>query len=143
MLDTQREIADALARVMSDAFTHGLTTDDIGAIAKMVAAQQPLDLDYSAQHAAELANGADDLPIYTELPEGLIDLPSAMRKYGCRRGRLDSWVQRGRLKVYGRLKGAARGGGYVVVSEAELTNRLATVPSKGGRPRKTAQPSID
>ena len=143
MLDTRKDATDALARAMGDAFTHGLTTDDIGEIAQMVAAQRPLAPDYSAQHVAETPIGADDLPIYTELPEGLIDLPSAMRKYGCRRGRLDSWVQRGRLKVYGRLKGAARGGGYVVVSEAELTNRLATVPRKGGRPRKTAQPSID
>ena len=143
MLDNRKEATDALARAMSDALTNGLTADDIDEIAQMVAAEQPRNLDYSAQHAAERAKGADDLPIYTELPEGLIDLPSAMRKYGCRRGRLDSWVQRGRLKVYGRLKGAARGGGYVVVSEAELTDRLATVPRKGGRPRKTAQSSID
>ena len=80
--------------------------------------------------------GADGLPIYTELPEGLIDLPSAMREYGCRRGRLDTWVQRGHLKVYGRLKGAARGGGYVVVSRTQVEERLAAKPNKSGK-RKT------
>ena len=226
MPDTRKEATDALARAMSDALTTGLTTDDIGEIAEMVAAQQPLALDYSAQHVAERATGADDLPIYTELPEGLIDLPSAcnvfgksrqllfqwvtqgrlperglfkprgrtvanvvvsekevedcingtdgwterrtrklrkvgdatvgadglpiytelpeglidlpsaMREYGCRRGRLDTWVQRGHLKVYGRLKGAARGGGYVVVSRTQVEERLAAEPNKSGK-RKT------
>ena len=223
MLDNRKEATDALARAMSDALTNGLTTDDIGEIAQMLAAQQPLALDYSAQHVAERANGADDLPIYTELPEGLIDLPSAcevfgksrqllfqwvtqgrlperglfkprgrtvanvvvsekevedcingtdgwperrtpklrkvgdatigadglpiytelpeglidlptaMRKYGCRRGRLDSWVKRGHLEVRGRLRGAAPGGGYLVVSEAEVVDRLETTAPKGGR----------
>ena len=136
MLDTQREIADALARVMSDAFTHGLTTDDIGAIAKMVAAQQPLDLDYSAQHAAELANGADDLPIYTELPEGLIDLPSAMMIYDGGRPRLRNWVKRGYLEIHGRLRAPAPGGGYIIVSKSELMEKLATGEKTAGRPRK-------
>ena len=136
MLDTQREIADALARVMSDAFTHGLTTEDIGEIAQMVAAQQPLALDYSAQRPAELANGADDLPIYTDLPEGLIDLSAAAEQYGCSVHRIRGWVRRGHVPIRGRLKAPAPGGGYFVVAKSDLEHRLATVVSKGGRPRK-------
>ena len=136
MLDTKREIADALARVMSDAFTHGLTTDDIGEIAKMVAAQQPLALDYSAQQVAETPIGADDLPIYTELPEGLIDLPTAARKYGYPLQTIYMWVHRGRLECRGRLRAPSRGGGYIVVCEQELQNRMASPPNKGGRPKK-------
>ena len=140
MVESTQTTADDLRGAIEDALAAGVITRD--EILDMVSTAEPTTA-LNGHEPAEPATRADDLPIYTELPEGLIDLPTAMRKFGCRRGRLDSWVQRGRLKVYGRLKGAARGGGYVVVSEAELTNRLATVPSKGGRPRKTAQPSID
>ena len=222
MLDTRKEATDALARAVSDALTNGLTTDDIDEIAQMVAAQQPLDLDYSAQHAAELSNGADDLPIYTELPEGLIDLasaaakfgrsrqllwqwvhqgrieergllkqsgstvanvlvleddvaacikgklppvannngtqgnlvigadrlpvytdlpdglidlPSAMRRYGCKAATLRGWVYQGHLKAVGRLRGSSPGGGYLVVSEAELEQHLASPRKKGRKPK--------
>ena len=138
MPHTRKEATDALARAMSDALTNGLTTDDIDEIAEMVTAQQPLAPDYSTIQVAESATGADDLPIYTELPDGLIDLPAAMELYGCGRQRLHGWVQRGHLKVHGRLRGAARGGGYIVVSKDELEHRLQTVSPKGGRPRKTA-----
>ena len=133
MPNTRKEATDALARAMSDALTNGLTT---GEIAQMLAAQQPLALDYSAQNEAEPATGADDLPIYTELPEGLIDLPSAARKYGYHLRTMYMWVRRDRLECRGRLRAPSRGGGYIVVSEHELKERMSTVPSKGGRPRK-------
>ena len=84
----------------------------------------------------EPATDADDLPIYTELPEGLIDLPTARKKYGCTRDRFANWVRQGQIEVRGRLRAPAKGGGYLVVSEAELEHRLATVSEKGGRPRK-------
>ena len=84
----------------------------------------------------ELATDDQELPIYTELPEGLIDLPTAQKKYGCTRSRFHNWVAKGHLKLHGRLRGPAPGGGYLVVCEADLARRLATVPVKGGRPRK-------
>ena len=89
----------------------------------------------------ELATDDKELPIYTELPPGLIDLPAAQKKYGCSRGRLYNWVRNGHLKVQGRLRKPARGGGYLAVSENELEHRLATVSVKGGRPRKTYPPT--
>ena len=84
----------------------------------------------------DLAIGDKELPIYTDLPEGLIDLPSAQKKYGCTRARFRNWVTKGQLKVHGRLRAPARGGGYLVVSEDELVDRLTAPPNKGGRPRK-------
>ena len=84
-----------------------------------------------------LATDDKELPIYTELPEGLIDLPSATRKYGCGRSRLHGWVKRGVIRVRGRLKGAARGGGYLVVKEADIEHILATIQIQGGRPPTT------
>ena len=84
----------------------------------------------------EPATGADDLPIYTELPEGLIDLPTAARNYGCQLQRFYMWVRRGQLKAHGRLRASSPGGGYIVVSETELGDRINTVKEKGGRPRK-------
>ena len=67
-----------------------------------------------------------------ELPEGLIDLPSASDIYRKRLGTLREWVRRGTLTRMGRMKGAAPGG-YVVVSIRELEDRLAN-PPKLGRP---------
>ena len=145
MPDTRKEATDALARAMSDALTTGLTTDDIGEIAEMVAAQQPLALEYPAERVAKPATsrtppeptiGTDYLPIYTELPEGLIDLPTAAKEFGCSVHRIRGWVRRGHIPIKGRLKAGAPGGGYFVVSKADLEHRLATASTKGGRPRK-------
>ena len=69
-----------------------------------------------------------------DLPEGLIDLPSAAEVYGYQVGTLRTWVQRGFLKQRGRMKGAAPKG-YVVVDVCELEARIAA-PRKKGRPRK-------
>ena len=84
----------------------------------------------------ELATDDKELPIFTELPEGLIDLPSASTRYGCGIARLRNWVRQGQLPLKGRLRRPAPGGGYLVVSESDLVRRLATVNAKGGRPRK-------
>ena len=78
----------------------------------------------------------DDLPIYTELPEGLIDLPSAMMMYDGGRPRLRNWVKRGYLEIHGRLRAPAPGGGYIIVSKSELMEKLATRERSAGRPRK-------
>ena len=79
-----------------------------------------------------------ELPIYTELPDGLIDLPSAAKKHGGTVGQFRNWINRGRIKVRGRLRAAAPGGGFLVVSEPELIayKELASA-NKGGRPKQT------
>ena len=90
----------------------------------------------NAQIGLELATDDKELPIYTELPEGLIDLPSAAKKYDTTVYRFRAWVQRGHIKARGRLRAGCPGGGYYVVAEADLERRLAEAPNKGGRPRK-------
>ena len=79
--------------------------------------------------------------MYTELPEGLIDLPSAAKKFDIPVRTIRAWVNRGHLQARGRLKGAARGGGYLVVCEDELTARINGPRDKGGRPPKLVSPS--
>ena len=64
----------------------------------------------------------EELPIYDkdELPKGLITVPAAARKHGRSRRTIQGWIRNDRLELVGRLKGSARGGGYMVVREAEL-----------------------
>ena len=78
--------------------------------------------------------------IYTELPTGLIDLPSAARKYDLNRRTIRDWVIKSHLKVYGRLKGSAKGGGFLLLKESELLAYMTAPRNKGGRPRK--EPAI-
>ena len=78
----------------------------------------------------------DDVPIYTELPEGLIDLPSAVKKYGLKPRTVQDWVKNGHVPLRGRFKAATRSGGYLVVSEDELVDYISAPRNRGGRPRK-------
>ena len=55
-----------------------------------------------------------------DLPEGLIDLPSASKKYGIKIGTLQAWIRRGKLPRCGRLKARAAGGGYIVTEQAAI-----------------------
>ena len=75
-----------------------------------------------------------------ELPDGLIDLPSAAArysdKYGVSEDAMRQWVNRGRVAKAGRVRAPARGGGYIVVCESELVEFMAQPRNKGGRPRK-------
>ena len=108
MLDTQREIADALARAMSDALINGLTSDDIDEIAQMVAAEQPRNLTALAKHMGEDA-GNDDLPTFAEAPPGMIDIATATREHGVKPRTAYGWIDRGVLPVLGTIRGR---GGY-------------------------------
>ena len=54
------------------------------------------------------------------LPEGLIDLPTASKKYGIRVETLRRWIQRGKLPKCGRLRARAPGGGYILTVESEI-----------------------
>ena len=100
----------------------------------------------AAQNGAHAANGArpkdtEDV-IYErgELPEGLIDLPSAARKYGEKygvtQGAMSQWVNRRRVAKAGLMRAPAPGGGYLVVRESELVEYMERPRNKGGRPRK-------
>ena len=100
-------------------------------VANIVVAEA--DLEQPTKNGHQDLDG--DLPVFNELPAGLIDVPSAVKKYGCQNSTLRKWIARGLLSSHGRLRAPARGGGYLVVSEDQLMERLAS-PSKRGRPRK-------
>ena len=78
-----------------------------------------------------------ELPIYETLPEGLIDLPTAAKKHGLSLRNMSRWVQKGQVKLQGRLRAPAAGGGYIVVSEADLLTYAHAPRNKGGRSRRT------
>ncbi|MCY4416801.1 MAG: hypothetical protein OXE87_10900 [Chloroflexi bacterium] len=71
-----------------------------------------------------------------ELPEGLIDLPSASKRYGISGNTLRAWVRRGKLPEVGRLRGPTARGGYIVTVEAEIL-RCRDNPRKPG-PKRSA-----
>ena len=62
----------------------------------------------------------EELPVYDELPEGMIDVPSAARKYRRSTSTLRNWALAGRLRVVGRRRASAPGGGYLVFEEADV-----------------------
>ena len=70
-----------------------------------------------------------------EVPDGLIDLPSAAKKYGIPVRTLRTWVYLGRLPRRGRLKAPAAGGGYIVTVDEEIP-RCRDNPRKPGRKPK-------
>ncbi len=80
------------------------------------------------------------LPIYAELPSGMIDLPAAAKKHGGTVGQYRNWISRGRLQPRGRLRAPVRGGGHLVVSEEDLLAYKSVAASRKGRPRKSEQP---
>ena len=55
-----------------------------------------------------------------DLPDGLIDLPSAAKKYGIPVKTLRTWVHRGKLPRLGRLRARSPGGGYIVTEKAAI-----------------------
>ena len=128
---------------------------DVAVLAELTKAelQTVLDTRYPDTRARVAANGhavvdydespkrgfalPDDVPVYTELPEGLIDLPSAVKKYGLKPRTAHDWVAKGHVKLWGRLRAPSTGGGYLVVDEVEFIAYMNAPRNKGGRPRKS------
>ena len=75
--------------------------------------------------------------VYDVLPAGLIDLPSASAKHDVNSETIRRWIEKGHVRLVGRLRGPARGGGFLVVDECELVAYKNSPKKKGGRPRKT------
>ena len=73
------------------------------------------------------------------LPDGLIDLPSASKKYGIPNTTLRTWVQRGKLPRRGRVRARAAGGGYIVVRKDDI-KYCRDHPLKTGRKPKRETP---
>ena len=112
------------------------------AIADMVAERTiyhevatPSDIaEFLDHHQDETAPEPEGAVIYDELPPGLIDLPSASRKYGVNIQTANGWLRRGVIPRMGKLR--APGGGHNVTCEAAIANMASRPRNVGGRPRK-------
>ena len=119
----------SLASAIDEALASGVSPSEIlhmVAASSSTLAEQP--------QLADSSSDDQECPIYTELPEGLIDLPSASKLHGVNLNTMMNWIRKNQVQVVGRLKAPARGGGYLVVSEDELLNHMASPRNKGGRP---------
>lgn len=134
MLDSQYQSARQVIRDLMDS---GVGQGEVHQLVIAVAAEN------TSTHTPQPveSHDKDGLPIYDELPDGLITLTQAIGKYKRPRGTLMAWINRGRIRARGRLRAPAAGGGYLAVREADLVAHMAKPLSKGGRPRKkTALP---
>ena len=119
---------------------------DAEAIARMVAERIKVTRVSDANDIVGVLDATETAPedagdiIYEpgELPDGLIDLPSAAKKYGISVVTLRSWVQRGKIPRRGRLRAPAAGGGYVVTEMAAIEH-CRNHPRKRG-PKSFASP---
>ncbi len=111
----------------------GLSFDDM---AEIITAAAESERSGSPVHSAD---PKDVIYERGQLPEGLIDLPSAARKYGEAYGvsadAMRKWVNRGRVTKAGLLKAPAPGGGYLVILESDLLEYMQRPRNKGGRPK--------
>ena len=73
-----------------------------------------------------------------EKPTDLITVQEAADKSGRSHNTIMTWIKKERLTEYGRERFPARGGGKILVSEAELWELLAN-PPKMGRPPKNGR----
>ena len=74
--------------------------------------------------------------VFDELPEGLIDLPSAARIFNLSAATLHMWTRKRHIHSYGRLRASAPGGGLLLLKESEIAACIDSPKPKGGRPRK-------
>ena len=115
MLDSLKDSKrEAFRAAVERAREDGLSLDDM---ASMITAAANTEQSDGSVHPTE----PDDV-IYEpgNLPEGLIDLPSASKKYGIPVKTLGAWVRRGKLVKCGRLRARSPGGGYIVTEEAQI-----------------------
>lgn len=113
-------LTEDLQSVIDQALRSGM---DAEAIARMVA-QRALTLNDVARNGLADETPPEDLGdvIYEpgELPDGLIDLPSAAKKYGIPVRTLQSWIYRGKLPRRGKLRARSPGGGYTVTEREAI-----------------------
>ena len=123
--DKREAFRAAVERARED----GLSLDDM---ASMITAAADTESSNSSVNPTE----PNDV-IYEpgNLPEGLIDLPSAAKKYGIPVKTLRSWVHRGKLPRRGRLRARSPGGGYIVTEQAAILY-CRDNPRKTGRKKR-------
>ena len=143
-MTTSAATTDNLRDVIDAALEAGVPRDDLLdmvniAYLQMAGGTMNPQAKGNGHKGLELATDDKELPIYDVLPPGLIDLPYAAKKYQRKVQTLRTWVHRGHLQAVARLRASSPGGGYLVVREDDLIQRLAKTPNRGGRPRKSCE----
>ncbi len=131
MVEPLTQVLGRWMQTTREALRAGAKQEDLAAMLQTAADQEE---DAQAQLPSEC--GLDT--IYDELPEGLIDVPSAAAQYHVPRQTIQSWITAGKLSRMGRLRGRAPGGGYNVIAERQLLEIISRPKDKGGRPKKTS-----
>ncbi len=133
-------LKEDLISVIDQALDAGV---DAGAFAEMIAeriahrtVENPTDI-VNLLVRAETPPKDEGAVIYDELPDGLIDLPTASKKYGVKVRTAAGWWHRGLLPRIGKLRAPAAGGGYNVTVE-DAFKEMATCPRGRGRPPKSS-----
>ena len=116
-----------LRKAMAQARDAGMAEADVRAMVTDI---------YNPAAEAAPANGGGKLPVYDDLPKGGICIPDVVKKKGVSRRTVHNWVNSGKLECLGRLKAPAPGGGYTIVSEAQVQRLIDAPRNKGGRPKK-------
>ena len=111
------QATEGLRLALEEALASGLTHGDITTLVA-TAINNSGDVGCQAPLPNLPTNGKPK--VYRELPEGLIDLPSAAQKYGINRYTLHAWVRKGHIRSFGRLRGRAHGGGFIILDESEV-----------------------
>ncbi len=129
MLQSARKstAAPELEQAISEALARGVSRSEI---ARMITT-----IETKPTHTPDSVPADASEQIYDALPDGLIDLPSASKKYGIPVDTLRMWVHRGKLPRLGRLRAKAAGGGYIVTDDA-------AIPLCRDNPRKRGRKQI-
>ena len=119
---------DHLGQAIIDALESGVSAKEILIMLQAALVQQEAE----QRRLPEVPANSQHL-IYSELPDGMIDLPTAAGKYDVPKTNLQSWIYRGRLHSYGCLRRSGPGGGSHIVHEGALRAELAKAALRGRR----------
>lgn len=134
MVGLGKTTPEDLQVAIDQAISSGWTRDEIESL---VAGRIVTLNELASETLVGVATPKDEgVVIYDELPPGLIDLPTASRKYGVKNATMRYWISKGHIKLAGRKKAPAAGGGYAVVCEDKLFDYIKAPRNKGGRPKK-------
>ena len=84
---------------------------------------------------ADFLDQVKDTMYVGEPPKGLLTIDDAADKFDLNRRTISTWLWKGLLRERGRLRASARGGGKILLDEAELQEFLK-IPRRVGRPPK-------
>ena len=117
----------AIQQAIVSAKADGVSADDITEMVAVI---------YEAHDDAPGTASVETEPVLEAVPEGCITLPQLIRDYGVRSSTLHTWIKAGKLRVVGKVKAPAPGGGYKVVPLNDAIQLIEGPTDKGGRPRK-------